>query len=223
MFCDKVPLIMRSKNASKSQDPKVAIVTADAFRKHALIFVNDISGSNELVTVRDKAAVQLGELIASATEMSFAIELYLKALWIRCGRPVPDEHNLWSLFKNRPVKSLRDSIAATYTEQLNRKMKAGQVAGINLRISVTGTMNGENTDDGGNDAVDKPRMIDVTLKRLLKDCSNAFITWRYLYEKATPGKYLIITYPFQRLNTAAEILRKFAIQEVTVDSVNIEP
>lgn len=53
--------------------------------------------------------------MASATNIALAIELYLKALWILVAKRVPNEHNLWTLYKHLP-QDLRQKIEEAYSQ-----------------------------------------------------------------------------------------------------------
>ena len=75
----------------------MAVVCADAFRSVAY-------------SLRDSAAKEkhinnklIGELSACATNLSLAIELYLKTLRVLRRCSVPDTHDIWCLFKNMPA------------------------------------------------------------------------------------------------------------------------
>ena len=54
----------------------------------------------------------MGDLVACATNLAFAVELYLKGLLTELGIGVPRDHNLWKLYDSMPqsVRMLIESI-----------------------------------------------------------------------------------------------------------------
>src|SRR5712691_3540260 len=84
--------------STRAGDPALAVATADAFRKLSGPFIERVAGRGW--EARDIAAQDIPGMIASATALAFAVELYLKALCIITRRqPLPGGHNLWVLYR----------------------------------------------------------------------------------------------------------------------------
>ncbi len=196
---------MKKKESEKIYDPKVAIIVADDFRKHSKTFVDSLPKA-DLNEVAHFAVNNLGGLIASATMLALALELYLKALRITIALPVNETHHLWSLYKDLPVE-IKSSIE-TYYNQLNVR-KPGKTAGLILKLSVDPINN--NDSDGSDESEQNKRNSRDDLKSLLVKSSDAFITWRYIHEGGRKGKYMYYDYEFLRLDLMCDIIRNHII------------
>jgi len=190
---------MRKKNKNKLYDPKTAIIAADAFRNHARKFIGKLP-KGSLDEAAQFSIHNLGECIASATNLALAVELYLKALRIVVGSPASEDHNLWSLFKHLPVK-LKEEIETHYN-QLNTK-QIGKLASLELEIS-TEPFKDNNEEDNNEEKLDN---LNNGLKQVLNKSKDAFITWRYIHEGAKEGEYIRYNYEFSRLELICDIIR----------------
>jgi len=74
------------------RDPKLALDSADSFRSLAGRFVSSIR--MHVNYAWQDALADLGGLVASATNLTLAVEIYLKTLYILLGLQVPHTHNL---------------------------------------------------------------------------------------------------------------------------------
>lgn len=189
----------------KAYDVGTALVAADAFRQHAHIFLNAIG--TDMEAAHHRAIQRLGELIASATELTLAVELYLKILWMRLGLNVPETHDLWSLFKNLPNEQLRTSIIKAYDN--SNPVTGSEVASLELAISV-GPFQEDQMQAAETERTKKKH--GPSLKAVLLRCSNGFQAWRYLHEQGKPGQVRLVEYEFARLDTIAEVVRAHGAQ-----------
>ena len=115
----------------KIYSPDIALKAADAFRSHSQIFIGSLG--NSLDRAAQHAAQNLGDFIASATMLSLALELYLKALRATINITIPETHDLWALYKKLP-QELKKSIECSYTKiNSNNEEK---LAGLELAIWV---------------------------------------------------------------------------------------
>ena len=108
-----------------------AVASADAFVSQAraawLRFEEDPERADAT------AGKHIGELIVSATNLSLAIELYLKALLLENGLAAQKTHELPQLFRCLPRKIQLD-IEAQY-DVLRKSEEEGKLAGLSLHIS----------------------------------------------------------------------------------------
>ena len=189
----------RNRSARKQEhirsDPGVAIMSADAFKKLSEYFLDAIGRDS---MCNERASRDLGGLIASVTNLSLALELYLKALYLLSGLQVPTAHDLWSLFEGLP-QSVKSTIIACYKKL--PKAPAG-IKVLQIQVSV-GPFKG--------DPLFPDHKSDYSLENVLKRSKDAFQTWRYLYERGKQERVLNIAYEFQYLGTIATVLRQISI------------
>ncbi|GJM05747.1 MAG: hypothetical protein DHS20C09_17430 [marine bacterium B5-7] len=189
----------------KKYDINFAIVSADAFMVHSKYFLNRIG--RDMNSAHENASKDLGGLVASATNLALAVEIYLKALWMLLGSPPPEDHNLWSLYKRLPDRKLKDAINKTFDEVNSNSGE--QVSALEVAIS-TGPMNDEELKRVSDEWSE--RVSDTDLKAVLKRSKDAFVTWRYLYEQDSKSNTQIIRYEFERLQMLASVFRRYIVQ-----------
>jgi len=180
---------------------------ADAFREQAHIFIQHIGPETDLDKATTHAAGRLGQLMASATTLALAIEIYLKALRILVGMNPSSDHNLWALYKKLP-QQLKDLIEASYNK-LNSEERT-DADGVLLALyggpmteEVLQQIKATPAPNGGTD-----------LKSVLLNAGDAFVTWRYLYEKGQPGKIQLFEYGYKRLDFIASALREYTMNGI---------
>ena len=170
---------MKKKNGQKkNRDFRLAFQCADSFFGLAKPYFDQIGADlNGGVMAASKDP---GSLISAATNLTLAIELYLKSLRTSLQLSVPETHNLWSLYKSLPtnVKHLIEEkysqkVASTPDEKLLQLKVAYELA----------------TGDGPK-APEFPKNENESneVKQLLKRSANAFQLWRYVYESVKPGE-----------------------------------
>ena len=138
----------------------------------------------------------LGELVCCATNLSFGLELYLKALLVKSGEPYPHEHDLSKLYAKLPVKTKRP-IERTYGELL-----ASIPAGVHASITIAkGPADPPTWADYSKDAKD--------LTSVLHRSRDIFPSWRYLFETRLEeeGPYEIHQFEYLLLDLACKALR----------------
>ena len=146
----------------------------------------------------------LGALFASATNLALAVELYLKSLMILLRMDIPNTHELWTIFKRFPSE-LRSAIESQFDSSLDSV--PGQTVALQLDIWAGGEPKAPLPDIPTDEKYD--------LKSLLKRCNNAFVTWRYIYERGEQGKHVLFEYEYVRLGVLCEVLRHIIQSRLT--------
>lgn len=182
----------------ENQEPgnaALAMRSADEFRNLSQPFLA-FTGT-DLNTSQHKAVQHLGGMIASATSLALAVELYLKAAHLLRNKHAPRTHDLWALFKNLPEPT-KTSILSVYDSIPLPPL--GIAVSFNLEITK-GPFE--------NDIPPRPSSApDNSLPGVLARCKDAFQTWRYLYEQGEQDRVMTFTYEFHNLNRAAESVRR---------------
>lgn len=178
-----------------NSDPKLAIVSADSFFTNAVTFIDEIAYSK--TNAHEKAIQRIGDLIASATSLTLALELYLKAMLIAFRIEVPRTHNLDDIFKKVPV-DVRQLIQSKYDRYL--ATSPWPVAELQLQTADKAVP------WPSEDASSLSEKTLSDLNSLFKRTGNDFSTWRYLYE-AVSGEVREIRYEFARLVAASKAIR----------------
>ena len=169
-------------------------MSADAFRKLSDYFL-EVIGRDSMCS--EHATRDFGGCIASVTNLSLALELYLKALYLLSGLQVPTTHDLWSLFEGLP-QSVKSTIIACYKRL--PEAPAG-IKVLEIQLSV-GPFKGDPPFPDSN--------LDYSLENVLKRSKDAFQTWRYLYERGKREHVLNIAYEFYYLGTIATVLHQIS-------------
>ena len=160
-------------------------------------------GEGVAVFVDQRAAGDIGGLIASATTLALAVELYIKGLRVLTRMPVARTHQLWSLYKQLP-RDLKLAIEADYQSQTPPRKDATVTLEVALHSVGPAPKEELAQLDDGKNTVERP---DNSLPAVLRRCSDAFQTWRYLHEGGPPGSITIYRYEFHYLDVAADSLR----------------
>jgi hypothetical protein len=188
-------------NCDKERHAQAALVCGEAFQRLAAEFIPKIGVIKE--TSAQAMSDELGELVACATNLGFAIELYLKALLTQLGLQTLQTHDLRTLYDKIP-QPVRTLIESTYdTGLVYHKWQPSD------RVSITLAKG----------PLEEPRWHDRTkvscaLPELLLRPRDMFQSWRYVFEYSHPEDS---PYQFHRLEygflwCAAETIRV----EVTV-------
>ena len=182
------------KQKNKARDCKAAYVCAEAFQNLAEQFIPNISSMVE--DVPSKMSPEMGNLVACATNLAFSIELYLKALLIHSGLPVPEIHDLHELYDKLPpeVKTLiEDTYIISY-----RKEWLGRRASITL---AKGPARVPRWNDNSQRSTHLPD--------ILSRSKNLFESWRYIFEsrKSVEKDHEMHEFEYGLLRTAAEAMR----------------
>jgi hypothetical protein len=182
----------------KKRDSQAALVCDEAFQRLAKEFIPRIGAIKE-ECLQDMSN-ELGDLVACATNLGFAIELYLKALLIWLDLPVPqgrEGHNLRVLYDQipQPVRSIIEDVYDTMWPE-----QASQLCG---RVSITlakGSLKEPRWDD---------YKISPALPDLLARARNLFPSWRYIFEftQHEDSPYQFHQFEYGLLWCAAEAIR----------------
>jgi len=117
------------KRSEKQLSPQAALKCGEAFQTVARRFISGIRSIH--AESSHDFSEELGNVVACAANLGFAIELYLKALLTQLELPVPQTHNLRVLFDALP-QQVRELIETTYDEAM-----PDQVRELGGHVSVT--------------------------------------------------------------------------------------
>ena len=101
----------KKKKKQQQDDPRpplgqreapVIVMEARAFKKCAQPFIEKLEASYNPESPEDPWNVDIGECIASATNLALSVELYLKTMWLLQGIPHPNTHDLRALYDPLP-------------------------------------------------------------------------------------------------------------------------
>ncbi|MGH9908483.1 MAG: hypothetical protein ACRD8U_23220 [Pyrinomonadaceae bacterium] len=193
-----------SKRKQAMPDAGVAIVAADAFREQSQPFLQRVGP--DISTAHERAVRDIGGLIASATSLALAVELYLKALRILVGLQVTAHHDLWALFKGLP-KEIKDSVEQYYGSLGGPQ--GSDIHTLTVKVSV-GPFTKEQLAES--DKEENGSAQDNSLKSVLKRSKDAFLTWRYFHEQGDRAAISVFHYEFHYLGAAAEAVRVHACE-----------
>lgn len=181
--------------ANKKRSSQAALVCGEAFQRLAEEFISRI-GSIKENSSKDMSN-ELGDLVACATNIGFAIELYLKALLILMDLKVPQRHDLRALYDRIP-QPVRAIIENVYDSALSDEMRQ-----LCSRASITlakGPLKEPRWDD---------YKLSLALPDLLTRSKDIFTSWRYIFEFTEPedSPYQFHQFEYGPLRCAAEAIR----------------
>ncbi len=186
----------KRSTAKKERDVQAALVCGEAYQRLAEKFIPMI-GTIKEESFQDMSN-EVGNLVACATNLGFAIELYLKAILSQLDLQVPFEHDLRSLYDRIP-QPVRDIIVGVYDEAL-----PDEVRQLHGRVSFTLAIG----------PAERPAWNDNTKESLalpdvLARSRNLFESWRYIFELSLPenSKYQFYKFEYVPLRCAAEAMR----------------
>jgi len=182
--------------AKKERDSQAALVCGEAFQRLAEEFIPRIGAIKEKSS--QDMSNELGDLVACATNLGFAIELYLKALLTQLDLPVPQVHDLRALYDRipQPVRSIIESVYDTALPD--------QVRQLYGRVSFTiakGPLEEPPWDDY--------TKVSPALPDVLERSRDLFQSWRYIFEFTQPedSPYQFHKFEYGLLWCAAEAMR----------------
>lgn len=196
----RVHTMPQGSAAKKTRLAQAALVCGEAFQRSAERFIPRIRAINENSST--VMSDELGDLVACATNLAFALELYLKALLAQLDLPVPQNHDLRALFDGLP-QPVRVLIERTYLEALPDDVRV--LGGRTTVVLACGPL-------------ERPRFEDSNaspaLPDLLARSKDLFQSWRYAFEFSQPdgSPYQFRRFEYGFLRRAAEVMRV----EVTV-------
>jgi hypothetical protein len=156
------------------RDAYIVLKTGDAFRKVSDSFCQRMSAL-PLEESKQEADKDKGGMIAAATCLAFAVELYIKALRMLNRLGPKRIHYLDELYSDLP-NNLRRSIEKRYNAGMGTSSRA-------LVVNIT------HKDATSQERMKKPQPeVDQSLLGVLKRSRDVFTTWRYLYDQGEPAK-----------------------------------
>lgn len=145
----------------------------------------------------------VGDLVTGAVNLSFSLELYLKALALLTGRHPKPTHELDKLFDQLPGE-LQAAIEEAYLQHLQANPKDKSELGIqDFHVSPDPT----ELKDG--DFIREK--ADPTLSSLLQEHSKAFQLWRYIHEMPEDLRFSYF-FDFRAMNALLDSVKQFADQ-----------
>lgn len=183
-------------------DAGIVRESADAFRTAARPFCAQMARLPREEAMAE-ARKQKGTMIAAATNLAFAVELYMKALRIVYGLGPRRIHDLGTLYADLPSR-LRRSIEAAY--EAAPKPNVTRYA-TSLGISIT------HKDASLQErATIPPGESDESIRAVLERSSNVFEAFRYLHDEGQPGRVTRRLFEYHYLGAAADALRAHVMQ-----------
>ncbi|MCK4850313.1 MAG: HEPN domain-containing protein [Phycisphaerae bacterium] len=181
------------------RDIGAALVCAEAFQRVAEPFLARIA--EDVKEGPQAPSRELGDLVAVASNLAFAVELYIKTLLAQLEQDVPRGHNLGKLYWQIPRK-VRDEIEKSWREIMKRDW-------FGKRGIITFAKGAPDTPKWN----DKARRV-ICLEDVLDRSGDVFSSWRYIYEFTEPnqGNYQFHHLEYGALISACEAIRN-AINE----------
>lgn len=179
----------------------MAMRCADAFRETAESFILEKFKSLPKGDLNAWDPI-LGEIAVCATNLAFALEIYLKCLRLQVGLPPRaadgDGHDIWRLYKELPGH-VREDIEARY--------ERGRTQPYPTHASISFALQHSPVAPNWNDNAGKSMELEEVLKR----SKDTFVSWRYVFEIQKPdqdhGKrqtfeYLLLFFACVAINAA---------------------
>jgi hypothetical protein len=191
------PKKSQQTNVHSPSEVLAAVACADAFLRVAEPLLAEIPALPES-TQTHSFSPGMGEVAAAATNLGFAMELYIKSILFVCNVKLPqgrDGHDLAKLYTVLPP-SFRVVFEDLYTN-IRRKDWGGKYPSITF---ATGPAK-------------LPKWVDHSesfdLEPLLIRSSNIFTSWRYVYEfkKPQPDGYRYERFEYALLVSACRAMR----------------
>ncbi len=183
-----------STGPKKERDAQVALVCGEAFQRLAAKFIPRIAAIKEQPA--QAMTNELGDLVTCATNLGFAIELYIKALLTQLDLSVPYVHDLRALYDKIP-QPVRAIIEQVYDEEWPEQLRILPHASFTL---ARGPLEKPSWDDYKG----SPALPD-----LLARSRDLFQSWRYVFEFSQPehNSYQFHQFEYGLLWCAAEAIR----------------
>lgn len=186
----------KRSSAKKKRSTQEALVCGEAFQRLAKEIIPKIGAIKEKSS--QAMSAELGDVVACATTLGFAIELYIKALLTQLDLPFPQTHDLRNLYDLLP-KTVRKIIESTYNEALPEQVRL-----LYGRMSITiakGPLEEPEWDDNNK--------ISLSLPDVLARSRDIFQSWRYIYEFTQPenSPYKFHQFEYGFLWSVAESIR----------------
>jgi HEPN domain-containing protein len=160
---------------------QMAAMQAQCFHKNAQGMLGgnvDLDSLNE--AFRNNPAI----ISVFASNLIFAVELYLKTFILGTNGQPPETHDIWRLFNNLKVEH-RDLLEREFLVELGKFKNATT---INIVINK-GAEIGQSEMEKILEAEEKlaPKGDFTDLRRMLKDTRDSYMFWRYMFAKVATG------------------------------------
>ena len=161
----------QSARHDRQHDVRAGLVCAEAFQRLSEPLISGIAqGVSE---GRQDLSAGFGDVVASAANLAFALELYLKTLLAQRDLPVPKHHDLRKLYDQVPIPD-KEQIQERY-DTVWRSAWNGKRASI---VFAKGPPDCPIWDDYREKQKDLPHVLE-------RAC-DGFQSWRYIWEYSTP-------------------------------------
>lgn len=153
----------------------IALACADSFLRAAQSFIDPERIQKALPEGRFGSAEHghaLGDLAVCATNLAFAIEIYLKCLRVQVGLPVRAQgsgHDLWKLYEDLPIHTKKE---------IEERYERGRTHPNSTYASIAFSHSRNPKPPVWSDLTDKSMNIAEVLKR----SKDVFVSWRYVFE-----------------------------------------
>jgi HEPN domain-containing protein len=176
-------------------DYALLVDCADSFQKMGELFIDGIYQRFPEGTSW-KPPSGLGELVCCVTNLSFSLELYLKALHAKLGEAYLQEHDLSKLYMSLPSE-VRQAIERNYGEYVK-----SIPPGVHASITVA---KGPEASPKWRNYSKEPKDLASVLNR----SRDIFRSWRYIFEVRlqSEGSYEIHEFEYLLLHLACKALR----------------
>ncbi len=182
---------------SKRRDVSAGFFCAQAFQQLAEALIPRIRGiPGSRWSACSTPPTHFGDLVACASNLAFALELYMKTLLAHLELPVPQDHDLRNLYDSIP-QEWKAPVEDRYGALLSRWV--GQRASITLA-------KGPADDPLWDDYPCKSKELPEVLAR----SRHLFQSWRYIYEFTEPSRsaYQLHQFEYGPLISACEAFRE---------------
>jgi hypothetical protein len=170
------------------------LVWANGYYELSTVFTAGLPANEDGLFERDDLA------ISSATNRVLALELYIKALLMGTGVPVPKDHDLVVLFDSIP-DDLRQKIRRLFDELVTR-MPVGARWAIHIHYGL-----GSKPDSVTPEEVKRASpSCDDSLDAMLERNRKGFVSSRYLFQDAKRNELGCFTYDHRLLAVLCRIL-----------------
>ena len=111
----------------------------------------------------------LGDLAVCATNLAFALEIYLKCLRAQLGLPQARGHDLWELYRGLPPNT---------KNEIERRYERGRTNPSSAYASITFSLSRRPDTPAWEDL----SLVSMKLGDVLKRSKDVFVSWRYVFE-----------------------------------------
>jgi hypothetical protein len=170
----------------------IAALAGDSFLLYSQFFIESLPADLDIAVA---ASQDIGGLLASATNLCLAIEIYLKAVLLHNGIGFPHIHNLSKLYDLIPTE-VQDRILIAY-KALEKDIDSSKVPKLELELGRSASFPENEI------AFD----VDNSISALLSRNEDAFVTWRYAFSALADKDNTSLIYEFLHLTLIGKAIR----------------